>query len=193
MQRVCQKCGKTHEPPRYLERRNVCLSCKVAENAAWRLRTQPPPAPKPPRLADLAVWECRHCGAKFSPSAWKRRRSDRSCPSCTQVARERWVERTGWTPPAYTLDPARRRATYIKASAKYYADPEKRVRSLARARARYLIKRGVLIRRPCEVCGSLSVEAHHDDYATSDVVRWLCRPHHREHHVAERALARLAA
>jgi hypothetical protein len=38
-------------------------------------------------------------------------------------------------------------------------------------------------RQPCEVCGSLTTEAHHDDYSKPLDIRWLCRIHHREHHL----------
>jgi hypothetical protein len=44
------------------------------------------------------------------------------------------------------------------------------------------IRDGRLIRQPCEVCGALNVEAHHDDYSKPLTVRWLCRRHHLEHH-----------
>jgi hypothetical protein len=42
------------------------------------------------------------------------------------------------------------------------------------------IRDGRLVRQPCEVCGSLNVEAHHDDYSKPFDVRWLCFKHHRE-------------
>lgn len=71
-----------------------------------------------------------------------------------------------------------------------YADPEKRARHKARAWARKAIKRGHLVRQPCEVCGDARVEAHHDDYSQPLNVRWLCPSHHRDHHAAERAAAR---
>lgn len=45
---------------------------------------------------------------------------------------------------------------------------------------------GRLIKQPCEKCGALKVQAHHDDYSKPLDVRWLCIPHHNEHHVAER-------
>ena len=42
------------------------------------------------------------------------------------------------------------------------------------------VRDGRLKREPCEVCGKLKVEAHHDDYRSPLKVRWLCRKHHLE-------------
>lgn len=44
---------------------------------------------------------------------------------------------------------------------------------------------GRLERQPCEVCGSLISQAHHDDYSKPLDVRWLCFKHHREVHGQE--------
>lgn len=44
------------------------------------------------------------------------------------------------------------------------------------------IRRGELVRQPCEACGSTEVDAHHDDYSKPLDVRWLCRTHHKHHH-----------
>lgn len=52
------------------------------------------------------------------------------------------------------------------------------------------IKYGKLIKQPCEVCGVLEVDAHHDDYTKPMEVRWLCRVHHAEHHKNERERTR---
>ena len=38
----------------------------------------------------------------------------------------------------------------------------------------------ILPKKPCEVCGELEVEAHHDDYKKPWKVRWLCKKHHEE-------------
>ena len=38
---------------------------------------------------------------------------------------------------------------------------------------------------PCEICGDVNVEAHHDDYEYQLNVRWLCFRHHRELHGQE--------
>jgi len=52
----------------------------------------------------------------------------------------------------------------------------------ARQKTYKAIRNGKLKKEPCEVCGSLQVYAHHDDYAKPLEVRWLCRKHHREVH-----------
>lgn len=54
----------------------------------------------------------------------------------------------------------------------------KRARSLTRS----ALKSGRLVKQPCEVCGAVKVEAHHDDYTQPLVVRWLCVDHHNAAH-----------
>jgi hypothetical protein len=45
------------------------------------------------------------------------------------------------------------------------------------------IKRGILKKKPCEVCGTAKfVHAHHDDYSKRLEVNWLCPKHHKERH-----------
>lgn len=44
------------------------------------------------------------------------------------------------------------------------------------------VKDGTLIRHPCEICGDLKSNGHHDDYDFPLVVRWLCGLHHTEWH-----------
>jgi hypothetical protein len=54
----------------------------------------------------------------------------------------------------------------------------------ARTRIAYLIRCGRLFKKPCEVCGALVVEAHHDSYAKPhwETVHWLCKAHHENWH-----------
>lgn len=47
---------------------------------------------------------------------------------------------------------------------------------------RSLIRKGILFRKPCEICSSLGADAHHDDYDKPLDVRWLCVAHHRKWH-----------
>ena len=56
------------------------------------------------------------------------------------------------------------------------------VKRAAHIAAGNAIRDGRLARMPCEVCGSKSVQAHHDDYSRPLDVRWLCTTHHAEWH-----------
>lgn len=51
------------------------------------------------------------------------------------------------------------------------------------------VRKGRLIRRPCELCGNPVVEGHHDDYGKPLDVRWLCHRHHRALHQGTLAAA----
>lgn len=44
------------------------------------------------------------------------------------------------------------------------------------------IRRGELVRGPCEVCGEAKSHGHHPDYDKPLGVMWLCAPHHLEWH-----------
>jgi hypothetical protein len=57
--------------------------------------------------------------------------------------------------------------------------PEKRAAHRAFRKA---LKSGKIQKQPCEICGTLPADGHHDDYSKKLSVRWLCRKHHEEHH-----------
>lgn len=44
------------------------------------------------------------------------------------------------------------------------------------------VRCGQLSSQPCEVCGEVKAQAHHDDYGKPLDVRWLCTKHHAEWH-----------
>lgn len=74
----------------------------------------------------------------------------------------------------------RRRASAHASLKKHHACyPEKRA---ARTAVGNAIRAGRLVRKPCEVCGIMQSEAHHEDYSKPLDVRWLCRVHHLMHH-----------
>jgi hypothetical protein len=57
-----------------------------------------------------------------------------------------------------------------------------RKRRLARIAVQSAIRKGQVIRQPCEECGEKKTEAHHDDYDKPLDVRWLCFVCHRKWH-----------
>lgn len=57
-----------------------------------------------------------------------------------------------------------------------------KVKYLARNMVNNAIRDGRIEKQPCAVCGSLLVEAHHEDYLDPLNVVWLCRKHHLERH-----------
>lgn len=59
------------------------------------------------------------------------------------------------------------------------ANPQARWAHMA---LRSALRRGLVVKQPCERCGCENSEAHHDDYERPMDVRWLCRPHHKEEH-----------
>jgi len=44
------------------------------------------------------------------------------------------------------------------------------------------LRRGIIQKQPCQVCGEERVDAHHPDYSRPAHVEWLCRRHHRAVH-----------
>ena len=45
-----------------------------------------------------------------------------------------------------------------------------------------LIKAGIILRQPCEICGTENGNAHHPDYSQPLKIVWLCQKHHAEIH-----------
>ena len=65
---------------------------------------------------------------------------------------------------------------------------EDRKKDNVRVKTHYRILKGILIKKPCEICGEVKVEAHHDDYDKPFEIRWLCVKHHHEFHMLQRRL-----
>lgn len=55
---------------------------------------------------------------------------------------------------------------------------EARRRDIARHKLVVYVKRGLVAKTPCIVCGDPKVEAHHEDYSKPLDVQWRCRLHH---------------
>ena len=63
------------------------------------------------------------------------------------------------------------------------ANPIARWAHIATASA---IRRGLIKRQPCEVCGAEKTDAHHENHRDPLNVRFLCRRHHSQLHARER-------
>lgn len=80
---------------------------------------------------------------------------------------------------------------YLEYDRKRSKNPE-RIRAIAASEApekksarlalRYAVSKGIIKRKPCEVCGNVKSEAHHDDYSKPLDVMWVCRKHHADIH-----------
>lgn len=124
-------------------------------------------------LEQLGVKRCPRCKqVHLKNEYWRRggRRGDALRPYCKSCDRKRDRQRQKDAPE-------RHRANQRRYSHRH---PE---RGAATRAVAYAIKKGRLVRMPCEACGE-KAEAHHDDYSKPLAVRWLCRPHHMQHHAA---------
>lgn len=84
------------------------------------------------------------------------------------------------------------------------ARPENWIKSEAQKAVQAAVKRGDLVRQPCEYlagdkecgldpCGKTPTHGHHEDYAKPLDVIWLCAGHHRWHHGMGKPKERLPA
>lgn len=115
---------------------------------------------------------CRTCDEEKSLDdfAVDRKARDGRCGECRSCAVDR---ATAWR----KANPERFAAGH-KASRQRHND-----RQNARGAVTVALRKGTLVREPCEVCGTVeNVHAHHDDYTKRLDVRWLCQTHHAEHH-----------
>lgn len=113
---------------------------------------------------DIIIYNCKKCNgeSQIKPGQTKR------CKPCASRRAIEWQKN----------NVEKRRATDRRTKKRMYANPEKYQEFLAR-QAVYLAK---LPKKPCEVCGQIKAQAHHDDYNKPLDVRWLCHQHHVEWH-----------
>lgn len=79
-----------------------------------------------------------------------------------------------------TMTEARRKRCNQQSKKYRLQSPQK---SRARSAVKHALLIGVLVRKPCERCGSENSEAHHEDYSKPLEVIWLCRLDHAARHI----------
>jgi hypothetical protein len=105
---------------------------------------------------------CRSAHARYNQD-WRKEHPEKTS-DINRKAGKRWRERNpGWAAKAALLY-RRRHPTETK----------------ARRDANNALSSGRIARLPCEVCGTLNTEKHHDDYTRPLDVVWLCPEHHRQ-------------
>lgn len=62
----------------------------------------------------------------------------------------------------------------------------------ARNAARYLLKKGIIVKQNCTLCGSPHSEIHHPDYSKPTDITWLCVPCHKEFHILQNKVLKAA-
>lgn len=77
----------------------------------------------------------------------------------------------------------------VRPAQRKHMSVEQRAKERTRSKTRALIAAGVLKPQPCQgiledgtICGSLDVQAHHENYQDAIHVLWVCRECHRAEH-----------
>ena len=116
--------------------------------------------------------------------AEKKRRAANKCPDGTRLCRccgkEKPVQQFAWNGRRF-------RSTCCSCYRKLMAWARRRSpwreREQERRLTHRLVRQGKLAKKPCAICGSTKVDAHHTLFdGTGTHVRWLCRQHHIEAH-----------
>lgn len=116
---------------------------------------------------------CRVCGSEFEQT----KRKHNLCLFCKREYDFQWRKSRRESGNPITVV-ERTREQFNAYFNRPYNKAKNKIRNLTRA----AVKRGDLIKLPCEVCGNIKSEAHHLDYSNHLDIKWLCRFHHMEAH-----------
>jgi hypothetical protein len=118
---------------------------------------------------------CRRCNKEPITSE-----GAKHCDTCRRLCAKCGVQRKAQR-SSYCADC---RNAYARAFRPKYADlsEEEKHKNRCRSYAHTYLKRGLIERKGCEVCGQ-KAQMHHEDYNKPLRVRWFCaRHHHYLHH-----------
>lgn len=150
--------------------------------------------------------KCEFCGKEFQvkPADIKRGRGHFCSPECAWNARIRATTEQQCVQCGKTFHPEKRetnrgggkycsRECYYKSkegegnpmwnnNASDRTTENYKMKNYAHGVVRHAKETGVIEPKPCEVCGEIEVDAHHDDYEKPLEIRWLCRTCHLKLH-----------
>lgn len=105
----------------------------------------------------------------------------KQCKRCGGTAFSDWKRSGGIGRRVVCIACERARLATIRAART--SRPETPEQRKAHLKVQNAIKRGRLVKQPCERCGTIkNVQAHHEDYTKPLDVMWLCAKHHKERH-----------
>ncbi len=128
-----------------------------------------------PRMADGHLGKCKEC-CKAATKKNMRMKSEyyREYDRQRNMLPHRVEERLNYSKTE------RGRITHNKATRCYLErNPDKYTAKVAAGNA---VRAGRLTPKPCEICGSLPTQGHHQDYSKPLQVLWLCVFHHQQIH-----------
>ena len=185
----CSTCKQEKEPGRDNESR--CKACKSQANKDKRAKKRAEAGLEPYGSGrSIYCYDCKSVKEKREYgycNACRRKKDNENrilkgitkkhqyglCPQCgKEKPNKNW---------AYCLKCNNANSAKWKRENPFLTEEEKFKKNV-RSITRYYVRKGILIKSSCEVCGEKKVEGHHDDYNKPLEVRWLCRKHHDEHH-----------
>lgn len=144
------------------------------------------------------VLVCARCPRKFKRNHSQHKYCARCRPQAKAEQTKEWRQNNIDTARGYSRSYYSRNTETIIAKTKSYSQTEQgRIarrtaeanqqlhnakKVAARQIVRMALRGGILTRQPCNHCGSLKVEAHHEDYDKPLEVLWLCFIEHRRLH-----------
>lgn len=136
----------------------------------------------------MKTYKCIRCKQQMGRGSFykdmTRPNRDFTHPKCKDCCRIEYRERR-----------QKKKETFLRKEKKYYLKHKKEIvekrnvwyhKNKDKASAHNAVKvalyKGLLVRKPCEVCGSIKSQAHHPDYSKPLEVKWLCILHHMREH-----------